>query len=93
MLAKDTDAKSGDLAQDDGARALRRTFGSLAGTVIMPNAPAGTPRTLADLGLSTQRDGTFVLDGRRLTATLQSDSGRRCRDVHHRAVRHLCDDR
>lgn len=72
-LAQDTNAKSGDLAQDDGARSLRRTFGALAGTIIMPNAAAGTPRTLSDLGLSTQRDGTFVLDARRLTATLQAD--------------------
>lgn len=73
VLIGDTNAKSGDLARDDGARSLRRIFGSLAGMVIMPNAPSGATRTLADLGLSTQRDGTFLLDGRRLTATLKSD--------------------
>jgi flagellar hook-associated protein 2 len=65
-----TDPKSGDLARDSGALALKRKFTALASTVIMPNAPEGTPRTLSDLGLVTQRDGTFTLDTARLTRTL-----------------------
>lgn len=69
-----TDPLAGDLARDGGARSLKAAFASLAGTVIMPNAAANEPRTLADLGLATQRDGTFVLDGRRLSATLAADS-------------------
>ena len=68
-----TDPKTGDLARDGGARALRQVFAGLAGTTIMPNAAAGAPRTLADLGLSTQRDGSFMLDSRRLSATLAAD--------------------
>jgi flagellar hook-associated protein 2 len=68
-----TDPQTGDLARDSGARALKRTFASLTTTPIMPNAPEGTPRTLADLGLSIQRDGTFTLDGARLTATLKAN--------------------
>ena len=72
-LNKDTDAQTGDLARDGGARALRRSFSGLAGTVVMPDAATGAPRTLADLGLSTQRDGTFLLDTKRLDATLKSD--------------------
>ena len=68
-----TDPVSGDLARDPGARALQRQFSALAGTVIMPNAPADSARTLADLGLKTQRDGTFALDGARLSATLARD--------------------
>ena len=67
------DAKTGELAHDDGARALRRTLSALAGSVIMPSAPDGTVRTLADLGLKTMRDGSFQLDGARLAATLKSD--------------------
>ena len=39
----------------------------------MPNAPAGAPRTLADLGLSIQRDGTFLLDGAKLAKTMAAD--------------------
>lgn len=72
-LNKDTDAQTGDLARDGGARALRRSFSALAGTVVMPGAATGAPSTLSDLGLSTQRDGTFVLDAKRLDATLKAD--------------------
>lgn len=68
-----TDPRTGDLARDSGALALKRTLSELAGTVVMPNAPGGAPRTLADLGLSTQRDGSFALDGNRLAATLKAD--------------------
>lgn len=68
-----TDPKTGDLARDSGARALQRSFSTLAGSILMPDAAEGAPRTLADLGLSTQRDGSFVLDGARLAATLAKD--------------------
>lgn len=72
-LRTQTDPKSGDLARDSGARALRRALSSLAGSIVMPDAATGTPRMLVDLGLSTQRDGSFVLDGQRLSATLAAD--------------------
>lgn len=39
----------------------------------MPGATGTAPRTLADLGLSNQRDGTFTLDGARLVASLKAD--------------------
>ena len=39
----------------------------------MPNAAANVPSTLADIGLATNRDGTFKFDPARLTATLQRD--------------------
>jgi flagellar hook-associated protein 2 len=67
-----TDPNTGDLRSDSGARALKSAFSQLAGTIIMPGA-TGTAKTLADLGLSTQRDGTFVLDATRLKATLARD--------------------
>ncbi len=68
-LGKDTSPASGDLSRDSGARALRRTMSALAGTIVMPNAAADEPRTLADLGLATNRDGTFRIDTARLAAT------------------------
>jgi flagellar hook-associated protein 2 len=68
-----TDPNGGDLARDPGARALRQALGRLAGSVVMPDAPGDAPRTLADLGLATNRDGTFRLDPARLAATLQRD--------------------
>jgi flagellar hook-associated protein 2 len=68
-----TDPATGDLATDPGARGLRRTMSELAGQVVMPNAPAGAPRTLSDLGLAIERDGTFRLDSARLQDTLERD--------------------
>lgn len=68
-----TDPKTGDLARDGGARSLQRQLSGLAGTVIMPGAADGVPSTLADLGLSTQRDGTFLLNTERLSKTLASN--------------------
>jgi flagellar hook-associated protein 2 len=69
-----TDALGGGpLATDPGARALKRTLSSLGGQVIMPNAPEGAPRTLSDLGLAIERDGTFRLDADRLQKTLERD--------------------
>ncbi|HQA18666.1 MAG TPA: flagellar filament capping protein FliD [Novosphingobium sp.] len=71
-LKTQTDPSSGDLARDSGARAMRQALGQLAGTIVMPGAANGEPRTLADLGLATNRDGTFRLDSDRLSATLKS---------------------
>src|SRR5690606_23715779 len=63
----------GDLARDSGARALRQSLAALGSEVIMPQAGPGAPRTLSDLGLALQRDGTFQLDNQRLQATLTRD--------------------
>lgn len=68
-----TDPASGDLSGDPGARALKRALSGLGMEVIMPNAASDAPRTLSDLGLSIQRDGTFKLDADRLQATLARD--------------------
>lgn len=65
-------ALGGDLANDAGARALKRSLAGLGGTTVMPNA-TGAARTLADLGLKIQRDGTFALDTERLSATTAAD--------------------
>ncbi len=64
------DPLAGDLGADPGLRALRGAFAALSSTVVMPNAAAGEPRTLGDLGLSLNRDGSFRLDGERLQRTL-----------------------
>jgi len=73
QLRTATDPLTGDLARDPGARSLQRALSQLGSTVIMPSAADGEPRTLADLGLATQRDGSFVLDTARLQAVLASN--------------------
>lgn len=68
-----TDPMGGELSRDSGARALRQTFSALTNRVIMPNAAAGEPRTLSDLGVSITREGTFEFDAARLAATMERD--------------------
>ena len=72
-LNKDTDPTSGALSNDPGARALRRQLTTLASAQVMPANTTGAPTTLADLGLKTNRDGTFSLDTDRLAATVKRD--------------------
>lgn len=74
-LNRDVDPLTGDLARDTGARAMRRSLSLLAGSTIIPGAARGEPATLADLGLATNRDGSFRLDPARLTATLKASPG------------------
>ncbi len=62
----------GELGNDAGARELRRDLAGLAGRVAMPGAATGEPRTLGDLGLSLNRDGTFKLDTARLNRALET---------------------
>jgi flagellar hook-associated protein 2 len=62
----------GELGNDPGARELRRDLAGLASRVVMPNAATGQPRTLGDLGLALNRDGTFRLDTARMNLALES---------------------
>ena len=73
VLNEATNPLTGDLSRDYGARALRREFSALGSQIIMPNAPDGTPRTLAELGVAIQRDGTFKLDSARLDQAMTRD--------------------
>ncbi|WP_353226622.1 flagellar filament capping protein FliD [Novosphingobium sp.] len=61
------------LNNNPGARAMARALSSLSLTTIMPNAASGAPRTLSDLGLSTNRDGSFALDSTLLNKTLHAN--------------------
>jgi len=63
----------GELGNDPGLRSLRSALGSLAGQVVMPGAAVGEPRTLADLGLALNRDGTFRFDQARLGQALNDN--------------------
>lgn len=67
------DPLSGELGNDPGLRGLRGALAGLSSVTIMPNAAPGAPRTLGDLGLSLNRDGSFQLDSARLQRTLTED--------------------
>jgi flagellar hook-associated protein 2 len=68
-----TQPQTGELARDPGALALKRSLSALGTAVVMPTVAEGLPRTLGDLGLSIQRDGTFMLDTKRLSETLKAN--------------------
>ena len=72
-LKSAVDPLTGDLSQDPAARSLQRALAQFGSTVIMPNATGNEPKTLAEIGLATQRDGTFKLDTARLTSALKAD--------------------
>lgn len=63
----------GELGNDPGLRQLRSALGRLAGEVVMPGAAAGEPRTLADLGVALNRDGTFRFDAAALGQAISTN--------------------
>ena len=63
-------AQTGDLATDPGAQMLRRALSAITSKVLMPNAATGDPATLAELGVKTNRDGTYTLDTAMLNAVV-----------------------
>jgi flagellar hook-associated protein 2 len=72
LLDENASIEGGALGSDAGARELRRDLQALTSRIVMPDAAEGEPRTLSDLGLSINRDGTFRLDNERLSATLEA---------------------
>jgi len=71
----DTDASSGNLFNDSGAKATKRAFSALPNAIIMPNAASGEPQTLADLGVTLAKDGSLTLDTTKLSAALAANPG------------------
>ena len=54
---------------------LRTVADKLARTVASQATGSGSFKTLADIGISSTRDGTLVLDSSKLTAAITKDSG------------------
>lgn len=73
QLRTATDPLTGDLSRDAGARSLARSLAALGSKVIMPGAAEGAPQTLTELGLATERNGSFRFDSARLTEALARD--------------------
>jgi len=63
-------SSSGLLANDSGMRDMSNR---LARLTSMELTSTGTYRTLSDLGVTTNRDGTLTLDSAKLTAALAAD--------------------
>ena len=69
VIATETDAKTGALRGDPAAAAMARALGRLTTVSLAANAN-GAPRTLADIGVKTNRDGTLSVDSARLAKVL-----------------------
>lgn len=73
QLRTEAAAFGGTLANDTGARELKRDLARLTNEIIMPGAEEGEPSTLADLGLRITREGNFEFDSARLSETLANN--------------------
>jgi flagellar hook-associated protein 2 len=62
-----TDPVSGALRGDPAAKSLLRQLKTLASATLLPGAAAGAPRSLAELGVGTNRDGTLKVDAAALS--------------------------
>lgn len=70
IVQDQNDPKGGALRFDSATETLNRELARLTTTVLIPAGKPGAPRTLADLGVATQRDGTLKVDSARLTKVL-----------------------
>jgi flagellar hook-associated protein 2 len=68
-LQKQTDPVTGDLRNDTGAQNMSRSLKALSLRDLVP-AAAGTPRTLAEIGVLTNRDGTLSVNNDTLTKAI-----------------------
>jgi len=64
------DSSGAALASDSGIRYMKQQLATLTSTKL---ASSGTYQSLADLGISTNRDGTLTLDTTRLDKALAAD--------------------
>lgn len=68
MLKTATDPKGGPLRADPAARTMQTDLSRLVGTQIVSDASG--PRTLAEIGVATLRDGSLTVDAAKLSAAL-----------------------
>lgn len=66
----DTDATSGALRNDAAAKSLQQSLGRFTLTKLANPTTTGAPSSLADIGISTNRDGTISVNAARLTSVL-----------------------
>lgn len=70
VVKQQTDAKTGPLHDDVSARGLQQSLRRFTLTQLAPSSVTGAPRTLADIGVSTNRDGSLSVNANQLTAAL-----------------------
>jgi flagellar hook-associated protein 2 len=71
-LKAQTDPITGPLRADPAAKALLANLKALTSTKLLTGAAAGTPSTLAEIGVATGRDGTLSVNAATLANALKS---------------------
>lgn len=66
----ETDAKTGDLKQDSAAKNLKSMLSKLTLTKLVSSSGDGSPTTLAEIGVGTNRDGALKIDPDQLSNAL-----------------------
>ncbi len=61
-ITEQTDPKTGNLRSDPAANSLLRSFKVLSSKALVGGAVSGLPRTLAEIGVATNTDGTLRVD-------------------------------
>ena len=69
-LNEQIDPKTGPLRGDTAAQSLLRSLRALTTTPILSGVATGTPTTLGEVGVKTNRDGTLSVDTNTLTHAL-----------------------
>ena len=70
VVTAQTDAKTGALRSDPAAQTLLRSLKGLTSKTLVFGATAGTPSSLASIGVGTDRNGTLKLDTAALNKAL-----------------------
>lgn len=71
VLKQQTDPKTGPLRGDPAAQTLLRSLGRLP-SIMLTGGDSSLPRTLAEIGVATNRDGTLRVDPTRLSTALST---------------------
>jgi flagellar hook-associated protein 2 len=69
------DPQNGPLKGDTAAQGVLRSLQTLTTKILLPNAAAGTPTTLGEIGIKTNRDGTLSVDDDTVTNALNTWPG------------------
>lgn len=70
-VKEQTDPINGQLRADPAARTLLRTLQGLTSRPLLPNATAGSPSTLASIGVRTKKNGELEVDADALARAMK----------------------
>jgi flagellar hook-associated protein 2 len=73
IISEQTNAVDGPLRADPAAKQLLRSLQGITLKSLAPNAAAGALKTLSEIGVTTNRDGTLAVSSTKLASALAAD--------------------